>query len=202
MPNDESTTNSVSQTQRPLGLEKPASLERSNLEDVNSDKEDDGRQNDAPRNDALASPTLLATKIVNRDEDFRPPLPPRPSNLATDLGLLRESRKESRNSMHQHSASLRPKLQSSATTALSRTDIHTQSFQDGSRETFTASAESTPSTKPSQVFGSIRRIKGFSSSEGGDTASVRSYAPTLEAGGDNESLVRNSDSLLCTDNQT
>ncbi|KAL9130861.1 MAG: hypothetical protein Q9217_001062 [Psora testacea] len=88
-----------------------------------------------------------------------------------------------------HGTSLRPQLQSTLTTAVSRTDIHTQSYQDGSRETTTVSAESTPSTKPSLVFGSIRRIKGLSSSEVGDTASVRSYTPTLQIGGDNESLL-------------
>ena len=51
------------------------------------------------------------------------------------------------------------------------------------------SAESTLSSKPSQVFGSIKRIKGLNSSEGGDTASVNSYAPTLGTAGDNESVL-------------
>ena len=50
-------------------------------------------------------------------------------------------------------------------------------------------AQTTPPSKAVNAFGSIRRIKGISESEGGDSTSVRSYAPTLETGGDAESLL-------------
>ena len=84
----------------------------------------------------------------------------------------------------------RPQLQSAATTAVSLTDIHTHSYQDGLRETFAAQARPTPPSQFLQSFGSIRRLKGTGGSET-DTASVRSCAPTLGPGGDVESLLGN-----------
>ena len=119
------------------------------------------------------------------EQEHRPPLPPRPTNV----NLLQEGSYNPASSLQRLSKSSRPRLQSTATTALSRTDIHTQSYQDGSRETFAALAQTTPPSKAAAAFGSIRRIKGVSGSEGGDSASVRSYAPTLETGGDVESLL-------------
>lgn len=119
------------------------------------------------------------------EPEYRPPLPPRPTNVK----LLREGSYSPGSSLQRPGKTARPHLQSTATTALSRTDINTQSYQDGSRETFAASAQTTPLSKSITAFGSIRRIKGLSDSEGGDSASVRSYAPTLETGGDTESLL-------------
>ena len=119
------------------------------------------------------------------EQEHGPPLPPRPTNV----NLLQEGSYSPANSLQRLSKSSRPRLQSTATTALSRTDIHTQSYQDGSRETFAALAQTTPPSKAAAAFGSIRRIKGLSDSEGGDSVSVRSYAPTLETGGDVESLL-------------
>jgi hypothetical protein len=103
-------------------------------------------------------------------DDVRPPLPPRPNVQST---LQKPPR---------------PQLQPTATTALSLTDIHTQSFQDGSRETYAAQAETTSLGRFPKGLDSIRRLKGHHGSEA-DSASVRSYAPTLEAGGDVESLL-------------
>lgn len=119
------------------------------------------------------------------EPEYRPPLPPRPANV----NLLRDGSYSPGSSLQRSRKTSRPHLQSTATTALSRTDIHTQSYQDGSRETFAASAQTTPPSKAIAAFGSIRRIKGVTESEGGDSASVRSYAPTLETGGDVESLL-------------
>ena len=119
------------------------------------------------------------------ENESRPSLPPRPSNV----NLLQEGSYSPGNSLQRAKNTSRPHLQSSPTIALSRTDIHTQSYQDGSRETFAASAQTTPPSKAVAAFGSIRRIKGLSDSEGGDSASLRSYAPTLETGGDVESLL-------------
>ena len=117
-------------------------------------------------------------------EERPPPLPPRPANV----NLLQESKYGPGASLHVPKRAARPQLQSSATTALSRTDIHTLSYQDGSRETTASSAQTgAPSTLTG--FGSIRRFKRLGSSDGGDSTSIKSYAPTLEAGGDVESLL-------------
>lgn len=105
----------------------------------------------------------------NGEDDVRPPLPSRPNVQST---LQKPPR---------------PQLQTTATTALSLTDIHTQSFQDGSREMYAAQAEPT-SGRFLKGLDSIRRLKGLHGSEA-DSASVRSYAPTLETGGDVESLL-------------
>ncbi|KAL8909481.1 MAG: hypothetical protein Q9207_000161 [Kuettlingeria erythrocarpa] len=109
-------------------------------------------------------------------EEERPPLPPRPSRETSNVAL---------SVFPSVKASLRPRLQSTATTALSRTDIHTQSFQDGSRETSATSKPLSPPTRSWTGWGSIRRLKIH---DGDETASIRSYAPTLEAGGEVESL--------------
>ena len=119
------------------------------------------------------------------DAESRPALPLRPGNL----DLLQEGTNTRVNSLKRQEKSSRPHLQATATTALSRTDIHTQAYQDGSRETFAASAHTTPPTKSSLGFGSIRRLRGIGGSDGGDSASVKSYAPTLETGGDVESIL-------------
>ncbi len=121
----------------------------------------------------------------NSEEELPPPLPPRPSRLKSSAGpasspldTLQRSRK-----------SKRPQLQSTATTAVSLTDIHTQLHQDGLRGTY-----STP-TKSKQFDASGSLYQGNSlhasrnGSDAGDTSSIRSYAPTLEAGGDVESLL-------------
>ena len=104
--------------------------------------------------------------------------------------------KDSHQTTHLPSSNLRlptsprPQLQSAATTAVSLTDIHTHSFQDGSRETFAAQAKPTPPSQFPKNVGSIRRLKGTGDSET-DTASIRSCAPTLGPGGDVESLLGN-----------
>lgn len=117
------------------------------------------------------------------EEEQRPPLPPRPSAHRAPPSILHSP--EGNAKLQKPS---RPQLQSTATTALSLTDIHTQSFQDSSRETFAAQAQPASSGGFLKGFGSIRRLKGYNASEA-DSASVRSYAPTLEAGGDVESLL-------------
>lgn len=116
------------------------------------------------------APLNANVQDFNGDDDVRPPLPPRPNIQST---LQKPPR---------------PQLQPTATTALSLTGIHTQSFQDGSRETYAARAEPTSSGRFLKGLDSIRRLKGLHGSEA-DSASVRSYAPTLEAGGDVESLL-------------
>ncbi len=131
----------------------------------------------------------VVQKTSTLDHERRPPLPPRPTNLS----LLQETTPSSQRVPQRPRAASRPQLSSTATTAVSRTDINTQSYQDGSRETFAATAQTPPQGKSPRNYGSIRmeKFKGHSGSEGGDTASVRSYAPTLETGEDAESLFGN-----------
>ena len=117
-------------------------------------------------------------------EEPRPPLPPRPTNLS----LIQEGKYSPGSTLHVPKRSLRPGLQSNATVALSRPDIHTQSHQDEGGEITVSSPQATPPTK-SLGFGNLKRSKGLASSEDGDTSSFKSYAPTLEVGGDVESLL-------------
>lgn len=130
-----------------------------------------------PRPEDIPAVDFQAT---SDDEGPRPPLPPRPKKpeLLHPGGIL-----------HGPTRSSRPNLQSIATTALSCTDVHTQSFQDGLREKIVAPTDSTTFGKSSRGAGSVRRFKGWTSGEGDDSASVRSFAPTVEAGGDVESLL-------------
>jgi hypothetical protein len=106
----------------------------------------------------------------------RPPLPPRPKIVpsserpVTPLG-------------HFTSPTKKPQMQSQATTALSPMDIQTLSFPDGTRGTFSTSDNSTP---PS-ISGS--RKVSQNGSEIDDNASLMSYAPTLRAAGDLNSLL-------------
>lgn len=131
------------------------------------------------RQSSRKAPSSPATK-----EERRPPLPPRPTNLS----LLQKGNNSPGESLKVPKRPTRPDLQSTATTAVSRTDIHTQSYQDGSRETTASGARTTPPSRYLSGFSTISRFRGFGSSEG-DSASVKSYAPTLEAGGDVESLL-------------
>lgn len=129
--------------------------------------------------------SVLGVTDTVLDEDKPPPLPARPHDLAKPIqtGHLSPS------SLRLPKTS-RPKLQSLATTAVSLTDIHTQSYQDGSRETYAAQAKPKSSSQLWKSFGSIRGFKGNGGSVA-DTASVRSLAPTLGAGADVESLLGN-----------
>lgn len=113
----------------------------------------------------------------NPDEGSPPPLPPRPGSLC----ILRPGSSLRRQS--------RPKLQAAATTALSRTDIHTQSHQDGYREYYAAPTESTSSPKSVRAYGSIRKFNWGNGSENADSVSMRSHAPTSDVGGGVESLL-------------
>ena len=119
------------------------------------------------------------------EDERRPLLPPRPPTLS----LLHDGKHSVGGSLKISERSTRPILQSTATTAISRTDIQTQSYQDGSRETIASSAQTTPPSKSQSGFGSLRRFKGFGSSEAGDSASIKSYAQASEVGGDVESLL-------------
>ena len=112
-------------------------------------------------------------------EATSPPLPERPNLVerknALGAGSFRLSRRTSR-----------PQLLSQATTALSLADAHTQARWDG-RATQTSPASGELSRKPS-----LPQLGRFVSNPARDTdesASVRSFAPTLDAKADGESIL-------------
>ena len=137
-----------------------------------------------------------STKVTTQQSSNEQPLDVDSRELPSRLPPRTNDSKDSHQSNHLPRSSLRlpkpprPQLQSAATTAVSLTDIHTHSYQDGSRETFAAQAKPTPPSQFLQSLGSIRRLKGTGGSET-DTASVRSCAPTLGPGADVESLLGN-----------
>lgn len=110
-----------------------------------------------------------------------PPLPPRPTNhdllddrpTTADMGSLKLPKRTSR-----------PQLQSHATTALSLTDIQIHSRGDKS------SAQSSPTSRaPSQKRSLSRFGRLRNNSETDDSASIQSYAPTLDVPYDNVSML-------------
>ncbi|KAF2731079.1 DUF254-domain-containing protein [Polyplosphaeria fusca] len=129
----------------------------------------------------FANPTINVTQSGSRSasvsgvstistEETPPPLPPRPKR--SDL-------LDSRPSTSHSTAPARPRLVSKATTQLSYTD--TQQYHQDSKDDSLSSGTSRP-----------KRFFGFASrnvSDTDDTASVRSVAPTLGAGGDMESIM-------------
>lgn len=123
-----------------------------------------------------------AGNIISEQEE-RPPLPPRPPTI----DLLASAHATPSSSLRVPKRSTRPQLQSQATTAISRTDIQTQSYPGGSRETYANSTISTPSGKSFRFDSPIGQLRGQHTSEGDDSASLRSYTQTV--GGDFESLL-------------
>ncbi|KAI9736887.1 MAG: Vacuolar fusion protein mon1 [Claussenomyces sp. TS43310] len=120
------------------------------------------------------------------DDENRPPLPPRP--VTAQLSPQPSSPQGPPENVS------RPRLQSKPTTALSSVDIQTLSFPDGTRGTFSTSDHLssagglplTPALKPG------KRKTSRNGSEGDDSASIVSHAPTLRANGDLESLLAES----------
>jgi hypothetical protein len=124
------------------------------------------------------------TSAPESREGTPPPLPPRPSLLQTPNQRPRTSAGQltlPRSSSQQRSAS-RPPLQSQATTAVSLADVHSQSH---------GGEESYPPTPTSRHIGfaGLRLGSSRRGSDGEDTASVMSFAPTLEAGLEVESMM-------------
>lgn len=117
------------------------------------------------------------------DDERRPPLPPR-------LATLQASSPPDTAHL-QPASTTNPRLLSKPTTAISSVDIQTLSFPDGTRGTFSTS-DTLPNTSPLSPPATLRqqnRISSRNGSEGGDSASIMSYAPTLRANGDLESLL-------------
>ena len=109
-----------------------------------------------------------------------PPLPPRP-------GLAGRPQTSGAGSLRLSKRASRPKLQSQATTAVSLADVHTLSHLDDS------SLQSSPasravSRKPS--FTHLGRFVSNATSDADDSASLRSFAPTLEAQSDGGTTLK------------
>ncbi|MCJ1250741.1 Vacuolar fusion protein mon1 [Trapelia coarctata] len=160
------------------------------VERLEREEIDQYRKIDKGKSQTLGYPLSRRSFNVTNDagsiasfREERPPLPLRPPN--TDLLALGHATLSS--SLRAPKRSTRPQLQSQATTAISCTDIQTQSYPDGSRETYANSTRSTPSGKSFRFDSPIGQLRGQYASEGDDSASLRSYAPT--AGGDVESLL-------------
>lgn len=109
-----------------------------------------------------------ANKPPKMDLD-RPPLPPRPRNLSSVRSRPSASYRE-------HDS--KDGLLSGATTAVSMTDVNTYTMNDGSRRLRTSTASRSPSTHSFVgrcIVGSPRP------SDAGDSSSLYSLAPQLEA---------------------
>ena len=119
------------------------------------------------------------------DDGPRPPLPPRPKNI----DLLAERTKGYGNTLQIPKQRSRPKLQSHATTAVSLTDIHTHALPDGIRETYANTSKSSPSGKSIRFESFGERLRSYAGSEAGDSASIRSFAPTIRTNADGESIL-------------
>ncbi|KAI9803884.1 MAG: hypothetical protein M1825_001764 [Sarcosagium campestre] len=81
-------------------------------------------------------------------------------------------------------------LRTKPTTAVSLTDIHAGSHQDGQQDAYppTSSARFSPGVVSVNAK-DLRFNLSASASEAGDSASIRSYLPAFDAGGDVESLL-------------
>jgi hypothetical protein len=122
-----------------------------------------------------------APEMEQSREMTPPPLPPRPTNHD-----LLDDRPTTANmdSLRLPKRTSRPQLQSHATTALSRTDIQMQSRADS-----TTAKSPSASREPSQKRSASRLGRFIGSSETDDSASVRSYAPTLDVPYDGVSML-------------
>ncbi|KAK4556389.1 Vacuolar fusion protein mon1 [Recurvomyces mirabilis] len=139
---------------------------------------------EAPRTDhdelrSIPGDTVPSVEVSR--ELTPPPLPPRPrlevqGRPATSSGgSLRLSKRASR-----------PQLLSQPTTALSLADVHPQGRLES------GSVQSSPASRPvsrKQSASHLGRFAGNSESGGDDSASLKSYAPTLDARLDGESLL-------------
>ena len=111
------------------------------------------------------------------------------SRRTSTIDLLSGNQKSPSSTLQVPKRLTRPRLQSSATTALSLTDIQTQSYGDGSRETYANSTKSTPSGRSFPIDSPSGNSKSYNGSEIDDSASLRSFVPTVGNGADVESLI-------------
>ncbi|CAM1506600.1 Fc.00g062410.m01.CDS01 [Cosmosporella sp. VM-42] len=102
------------------------------------------------------------------DEDYRPPLPPRPT---TNASIDQKSH------------------QGQATTAITPLEVQTLAFPDGSRGTFPTPGPDTVPSENDSGHGSPNRHSMSINGEADETASIMSFAPTMRPAGDIASLL-------------
>ncbi|KAI9691385.1 MAG: Vacuolar fusion protein mon1 [Bogoriella megaspora] len=136
--------------------------------------------------DAGKDPSESETEAFSRHQqssrDSSPPppaLPPRPRQLS-------RTGRSPFGSLSRPSTAGGPGL-SRATTAVSRADIQVKSHGEDHSKSFSPPGSRRPSRQPS--FSNLGRFVSNGKSDGGDSASIRSYIPTLETSGDVESLL-------------
>lgn len=113
--------------------------------------------------------------VAQSQELTPPPMPPRPPT--SQAGSLRLSKR-----------SERPQLLSTPTTALSSTNVHTQTHHATGPSPLSSPASRAVSRKHS--FTHFGRFVGTSgTSDGEDSASLKSYIPSLDARLDDESII-------------
>ena len=114
---------------------------------------------------------------LEEQEEYRPPLPPRPTLKRIDDGAgSAEHGLRSRSKSKAH-------LQAKPTTAVSLGDVNTQSFQDGSRETYFSFPERLGFGKSLKSKPSLSQFGDAS-----DSVSIKSYVPGGETAMEDASL--------------
>lgn len=134
---------------------------------MNSHTDNEGQQapNDVPEQPDLPMPTTPEVDEQSESsEGERPPLPPRPNTLS----LLRDE------------AGSGATLQAEATTAISRTEIGTQSPGNGGSAYSTLASRGL--SKGPKARASLGQLASPRDSEAGDSASIRSSIPNADAG--------------------
>ncbi|KKY21355.1 putative vacuolar fusion protein mon1 [Phaeomoniella chlamydospora] len=124
------------------------------------------------KNEAESSPTdgkheNLHERSPGSSPERRPPLPPRPSANLSLLGARNRAPSASR-----------PSTRGRATTGISLTDINTQVYHDGTRDTYATTAQRAVSNHPNSN----------KTSDGGDSSSIKSFVPNTDLGQDVGSL--------------
>lgn len=141
--------------------------------------------NDNTIHDAPSTPEPLHMKAPENikqspeDDTLRPPLPPRPTNLSSFRSRPSQAYRE-------HGS--KDGLLASPTTAITMTDVNTYTDYDGSRKTQSSDTTNSPSGHSligRGIIGSPRP------SDAGDSSSLRSYVPRLEAREEVTSLFGN-----------
>lgn len=126
----------------------------------------------------MAAEESAGETILVSQELTPPPLPPRPKMMlanASSAGSLRLSSRTSR-----------PQLQSTATTALSLADVHSQTRGESTGAQSSSASRAVSRKRSVQHF---NYLASRSNSVTDDSASLKSYTPTLDARLDGESML-------------
>ena len=179
---DKDLTNSPSDANLRATPEPDENSSRLAEQDVNSK---DFEVSPDPREPTRSRKSSLEAIPPSR-EGTPPPLPPRPKNVSRLESRL-DDRPKTSGSLAAFSLVSRPPLQGNATTAVSRTDVHTQSA--GEHDTHSSPDTRRMSFPKLGRNASRNASRSHSGSDRDDSLSVRSLVPTLAPGADIESLM-------------